>query len=62
MKRGRHINDFVISTISWLKEWKLRADREERRKQQEIKQDDDDSNGEKPFKGLNYKCSLNHCF
>lgn len=29
---------------SWLKEWKLRADREERRKQQE-KKHKDDSNG-----------------
>lgn len=32
--------------FSWLKEWKLRADREEKRKQQE-KQQDVDANGTK---------------
>lgn len=36
----------LIVTVSWLKEWKLRADREEKRKQQEKKQDED-SNGMK---------------
>ncbi|XP_076865224.1 ATPase family AAA domain-containing protein 5 isoform X2 [Brachyhypopomus gauderio] len=33
----------VRKVHSWLKEWKLRADREERRKQQEKKQGDDNS-------------------
>lgn len=35
---------FCVLVTSWLKEWKLRADREERSKQQEKKQEDD-SNG-----------------
>ncbi|MCJ8746407.1 hypothetical protein PDJAM_G00141360 [Pangasius djambal] len=43
----QHSNDVIGNTASvrklhsWLKEWKLRADREERRKQQEKKQEDD---------------------
>lgn len=31
---------------SWLKEWKLRADREERKKQKDKKQEEGNSNGE----------------
>ncbi|XP_017558617.1 ATPase family AAA domain-containing protein 5 isoform X1 [Pygocentrus nattereri] len=43
----QHSNDIIGNTASvrklhsWLKEWKLRADREERRKQQEKKQEED---------------------
>ncbi|XP_072532413.1 ATPase family AAA domain-containing protein 5 [Salminus brasiliensis] len=43
----QHSNDIIGNTASvrklhsWLKEWKLRADREERKKQQEAKQGDD---------------------
>ena len=36
-----------MSLVSWLREWKLRADREERKKQQEKKQEED-CNGEDP--------------
>lgn len=44
-KRGSHVaqvNDMMIYLFhSWLREWKLRADREERRKQTEKKQGED---------------------